>query len=129
MANCAVTDVFGATLNVAKTITFTTMPLLTLVDFEFSSDEVVAGELGATIEVKTEDKLARDIYAAIAIYNKVTNELVSIDTDSINAVTKTFELTANVPDDGNAYYAKAFVWNTDTTAAPYFAAETLGLND
>ena len=124
-----VTDTFGQTLAVDKTITFTTEPVLTLVNFEFSKEEVTAGDLGATIEVKSEDKLARDIYAAIAIYNKVTNELVSIDTDSINAVTKTFELTANVPDDGNAYYAKAFVWNTDTTAAPYFAAETLGLND
>jgi hypothetical protein len=126
-ANCAVTDEFGSTVNVAKTITFTTEPVLTLVDFEFSSDEVVAGELGASIEVKAEDKLPKNIYAALAIYNKSTGELVSINTGSINAVTNTFNLTATVPA-GGEYYAKAFVWNTDANAAPYFAAESIGLN-
>ncbi len=125
-ANCAVTDVFGSTVNVAKTITFTTEPVLTLVDFEFSKDVVTAGELGATIEVKAEDRLARNIYAALAIYNKTTNELVSINTGSINAVTNTFNLTAEVPAEGT-YYAKAFVWNTDAKAVPYFTAQTIGL--
>lgn len=126
-ANCAVTDEFNNTLNVAKTITFTTMPLLTLVDFEFSSDEVVAGELGATIEVKAKDKLPKNIYAALAIYNKSTGELVSINTGSINAVTNTFNLSAEVPEAGE-YYAKAFVWNTDANAVPYFTAQSIGLN-
>ena len=122
-----VIDAFGQTLAVDKTITFTTEPVLTLVDFEFSKDVVTAGELGATIEVKAKDKLARNIYAALAIYNKTTGELVSINTGSINAVTNTFNLTATVPAEGT-YYAKAFVWNTDANAVPYFTAKSIGLN-
>ena len=134
VANCEVTDEFGSSLAVNKTIKFETSPALNLVDFKFIQNDVeveavAAGDLVAEIQLKSRAHELRNIYAAIAIYNKVTNELVSIDTDSINAVTKTFELTANVPDDGNAYYAKAFVWNTDAVAAPYFAAETLGFND
>ena len=125
---------FDSSLAVNKTIKFETSPALNLVDFKFIQNDVeveavAAGDLVAEIQLKSRANELRNIYAAIAIYNKVTNELVSIDTDSINAVTKTFELTANVPDDGNAYYAKAFVWNTDAVAAPYFAAETLGFND
>lgn len=126
-ANCTVTDEFGKTLNLTKSINFTTLPLLTLVDFEFTSEEVVAGNLGATIEVKAEDKLPKNIYAALAIYNKSTGELVSINTGSINAVTNTFNLTATVPAEGT-YYAKAFVWNTDANAVPYFTAQSIGLN-
>jgi len=125
--NVKVEDMFGAECTISKTITFTTEPVLTLVDFEFSSEEVVAGELGVTIEVKSKDKLARNIYAALAIYNKATGELVSINTGSINAVTNTFNLTTEVPAEGT-YYAKAFVWNTDANAVPYFTAQSIGLN-
>lgn len=132
-ANCAVSDEFGSTVNVSKTITFTTEPLLSLVNFEFTKDgatatEVTAGDLSAAIEVKSKDKLARSIYAALAIYNKTTGELVSINTDTINAVSNTFNLSAIVPSTGT-YYAKAFVWNTEALAAPYFTVESLGLSN
>lgn len=125
-----VTDVFGQTLSVDKTITFTTEPIITLVGCEFKQNDVTAetitlgADLAAEVYVKCKDKEKRNIYIAHALYNSATHQLedIAIYADTAAEISQT--LTNTVPASG-AYYAKIFIWNADTSA-PYFAAKTLG---
>ncbi|MBR5157216.1 MAG: hypothetical protein IKW59_05555 [Clostridia bacterium] len=122
-ASGTVTDIFGQTLKIDKEISFSVNDKIHINSCEFYQnnekvDKLTFGELTAKINLETYNE-RNDILLLMCLYS----EYGSLYDISIEQMSQTLEneliTEINIPNDGEKYNVKIFVWDTLETLRPY----------
>ncbi len=128
-------DIFGQSLSLDKTITFTTDELFDFKGCTFkqdslevaSSGEIVGGKaLTADVDIAINGGTPIGVAVALALYEKDSGCYVASDvvyTDDKTTIDHT--LSVNVPDDGYKYYPAVYVWDSLDNPAAFIEAIVL----
>lgn len=130
-------DLWGTGIQVDENLTFTAGALPTgqiqLEECIFTingnvisrTDSLSAGRLEAQLAIAADGMDAKQFFAALGLYDEDGN-LTDIDVQTKSAVFENYSLSVDVPDDGNKYMAKLYIWQSADTAQPYRAFITGG---
>lgn len=128
-------DIFGQSLSLDKTITFSTDELFDFKGCTFkqdslevaSSGEIVGGKaLTADVDIAINGGTPIGVAVALALYEKESGAYVASDvvyTDDKTNIDHT--LSVNVPDDGYKYYPAVYVWDSLDNPAAFIEAIVL----